>query len=73
MLGATADHPEVLCVAIRGRDFWLLEFRCPWCGRVHTHGGGPLEGAPDGGSRVSHCHAAGAPAGYDLVVGELRP
>jgi hypothetical protein len=36
---------------------WLLEVRCPYCGKVHTHGGGTsrLRVASYLGPRVSHC------------------
>jgi hypothetical protein len=32
-----------------GTELW--EVRCPYCGRLHTHGGRP-------GHRVAHCGAA---------------
>src|SRR5687767_9108224 len=38
--------PTIAVTPIRGREFWLLVFTCPWCRkprgqpRVHTHGGG---------------------------------
>ena len=66
-------HPRVFCVATRGRECWLLRFKCVWCGRFHQHGGRPLEGDPDAGHRVSHCLDPRAPAGYDLVVARVLP
>jgi hypothetical protein len=35
---------------------WVVA--CPYCGRRHTHGGGPLGGDPRQylSVRVSHCH-----------------
>jgi hypothetical protein len=66
--------PTVEAIASKGRDHWILEFTCPWCPKrrgkpaTHIHGGGPLTDWPDGGHRVSHCHAAGAPDGYFLNV-----
>ena len=36
---------------------WLLSIRCPFCDKVHTHGGGTsrLRVASYLGPRVSHC------------------
>ena len=28
-------NPSVLYVAKRGRECWLLQFRCAWCGKLH--------------------------------------
>jgi hypothetical protein len=66
-------NPRVLCVATRGRECWILEFRCVWCGRLHSHGGGPLDGEPDAGHRVSHCLDASSPDGYELVIARVVP
>ncbi len=43
---------------------WILEITCPYCGRRHHHGGGPTDGPPVLGERLSHCagHAT-----YELV------
>ena len=40
---------------------WLFHVRCPFCGRLHTHGGGNGEQPSNYGHRVSHCgeHAEG--------------
>ena len=67
------ENPRVLCVAKRGRECWLLQFRCVWCGKQHQHGGGPLDGVPDAGHRVSHCLDLRAPAGYELIVVQVQP
>jgi len=51
---------------------WVVD-RCPYCGRRHTHGGGPLDGDPRAGlgPRAPHCHAGPE---YALVeaVGDRR-
>ncbi len=69
-----ASHP-VTCprvvVTVRPsiRDrFWILELRCPFCRKVHTHGGGSIDHAPALGWRLSHClnHARD----YELVEEE---
>ena len=69
----TPKDPRVFCVASRGRECWLLRFKCVWCGRFHQHGGGPLDGEPDAGHRVSHCLDPRAPAGYELIVVRTQP
>jgi len=33
----------------------ILSIRCPYCGKIHTHGGGPVNLAPCLGHRLSHC------------------
>jgi hypothetical protein len=35
---------------------WII-VKCPYCGKKHTHGGGPLDGDPREylGDRVPHC------------------
>ncbi len=50
--------------SIRDR-FWILELRCPFCSKVHTHGGGSIDHPPALGFRLSHClsHARD----YELV------
>ena len=50
--------------SIRDR-FWILELRCPFCHRLHTHGGGSIDHPPALGHRLSHClnHARD----YELV------
>ncbi len=55
-------------VARRGRESWSLTFRCSWCNRVHSHGGGPTDQPPAAGHRVSHCASELAPSGYTLKV-----
>jgi hypothetical protein len=50
-----------LVVLERGRDCWTWRVvRCPFCGRRHTHGGGPFGDDPRRylGHRTSHCGAA---------------
>jgi len=65
--------PRVDVTITAGAECWILIFACPWCPprrgqpRVHLHGGGPLSEPPSLGHRVSHCHAPGAPGGYDLI------
>jgi hypothetical protein len=46
---------------------WLLKFRCPVCGEVHTHGGGGDEDPMDieePSARAPHCRFGGVPAYY---------
>ena len=43
----------------------LIRFRCPFCGRIHYHGGGRALGDGDGW-RVPHCKHGEAPNGYVL-------
>ena len=63
-----ADCPKVevhIRPSIRDR-FWILEIpRCPFCAKVHTHGGGSIDHSPALGYRLSHClsHARD----YELV------
>jgi hypothetical protein len=51
--------PVVRLDSARGLDgtVWLLKVRCPYCDRIHTHGGGTdrTEVADFLGHRVSHC------------------
>ena len=78
---ATVDGaPVVFATARRGREFWNLEFDCPWCPRkrsgrpkTHFHGGGPIAGDPRdfSGHRASHCIAPGAPGSYFVLVREV--
>jgi hypothetical protein len=36
--------------------YWILEIpRCPFCKKVHNHGGGSIDHAPALGHRLSHC------------------
>jgi hypothetical protein len=47
-----------------GRGPWLLEVRCPYCTKIHYHGGGS-EDAPSGlGHRVPHCQVSRPNDGY---------
>lgn len=67
-----SEHIPTVAVAItQSRDcrdpYWILEITCPYCGRRHLHGGGPVTGPPVLGARVSHC--AGH-AEYELVERE---
>jgi hypothetical protein len=53
----------------RGRACWLwIIKRCPFCGKLHSHGGGKLDGDPRRllGSRVPHCVQQGSGI-YDLT------
>jgi hypothetical protein len=43
---------------------WILELRCPFCGHIHVHGGGPSDHPPLLGARVPHCEAD---ADYELI------
>jgi hypothetical protein len=41
----------------RRGTIWLLQVRCPYCAKVHTHGGGTSRTRVKSylGPRVSHC------------------
>jgi hypothetical protein len=54
--------------SIRDR-FWILELRCPFCAKVHTHGGGSIDHSPALGHRLSHC-VTRRPLDYELVEEE---
>ena len=50
--------PSAPAILQRGRECWLwIVPSCPFCGKRHTHGGGPLDGDPREylGGRASHC------------------
>ena len=50
---------HVVATPERARDgAWLLNVRCPFCAKLHTHGGGNGD-APYGGHRVAHCTDTG--------------
>lgn len=48
----------------KGREIWWWEVYCPYCGRRHLHGDGPVEGQPQGGLRLADCGRGQ----YDLIV-----
>ena len=68
------ENPRVLCVAKRGKECWLLQFCCVWCGKQHQHGGGELDGDPVryDGHRLSHCLHPSSPHGYELVIARIE-
>jgi hypothetical protein len=35
--------------------FWRIRVLCPFCGKVHSHGGGDVTGKPTLGQRGAHC------------------
>jgi hypothetical protein len=75
MIGAkiqSMDHPTPLVVANRGRNCWLLQFRCIWCGRVHSHDGGNVAKPECQGARVSHFLSPKAPAGCSLKITRIE-
>jgi hypothetical protein len=37
------------------RTCWSLKVRCPFCDKIHKHGGGKLYYLPVLGSRCAHC------------------
>ncbi|MBQ0986373.1 hypothetical protein KBZ10_18020 [Streptomyces sp. F63] len=50
------DIPTVTPSVARSWDgTWLLMVRCPWCTKLHTHGGGDGDQPGRFGARVSHC------------------
>lgn len=61
-----ATTPVVIVRPIAGGNAWTLEIECPFCGRHHYHGGGPLTGdwREYLGHRISHCGRGG----YELVA-----
>ena len=59
--------PVAYATATRGRECWGLTIAfCPFCGRVHRHGGGDGP-APVFGHRVAHCGTGGMVASYVLL------
>ena len=53
----TDETQSATAVMRRCRENWLIRACCPFCGGVHHHGGGPVEGVPDGGLRLADCGA----------------
>lgn len=51
----------------RGRHGYSWRVTCPYCGKTHHHGGGPLDQDPHAllGHRLAHC---GSGDGYVLVA-----
>ncbi len=69
MTALPAIHPDVPTHAEwpeRGK-YWALSLLCPFCGRVHHHGGGS-DADPEYGHRVPHCLTRGNP-NYRLIPG----
>lgn len=57
----------------RARHGYSWRVTCPYCGKIHHHGGGPLDQDPRAllGHRLAHC---GAADGYVLVAsGSIPP
>ncbi len=44
---------------------WILKGKCPWCGEIHTHGGGYGD-IPSLGHRQGHCIEVVDTGGYML-------
>lgn len=57
--------PEVAAYIEASHDVWTLLIACPYCRRLHMHGGGSIDGPPVLGQRISHC----LNGGYVLVAG----
>ncbi len=57
----------------RGAWSWVIDI-CPYCGKKHTHGGGPIEGDPREllGARAAHCKSV-QPEIYILVEEPASP
>ncbi len=50
-------------------QFWILEVsQCPYCAKVHFHGGGLVSEPPALGPRLSHCLSRSRD--YELVAME---
>lgn len=65
--------PTVIPRVVAGAEVWhLIVDRCPFCGRKHSHGGGPVTGDWRRllGHRVADCHHRG---GYVLERPERLP
>ncbi len=59
--------PVTIRRSIGHRDpIWILELTCPFCHRLHQHGGGVISEPPALGHRVAHCTNRHS-AGYELV------
>jgi len=47
--------------------FWVLTVaKCPYCHRLHQHGGGSTDDPPALGPRLSHC-VTQSPRDYELI------
>ena len=56
----------------RRDQFWILEVAtCPFCHRLHQHGGGSTDGPPSLGFRLSHCSDR-RPLDYELIEEDPR-
>ena len=53
----------------RRNPYWVLELTCPFCAKVHTHGGGSTDHPPSLGPRLSHCSDR-SPRDYELIEEE---
>lgn len=48
--------PDAKVLAVEDRNgVWSIRAHCPFCERVHMHGGGSTDQNPDLGSRVADC------------------
>lgn len=64
-----SDIPKVYVTAKRSRDgTWGLTVEsCPFCRKVHHHGGDSYE-TPVVGPRAAHCAMDALPRSYELVL-----
>ncbi|MGI5134619.1 MULTISPECIES: hypothetical protein [unclassified Streptomyces] len=61
------DTPQVKPTTARSWDgVWLLTVRCPFCTKLHTHGGGDGDAPARFGGRISHCKT-GDQGVYEIV------
>ena len=69
MRNTMTDIPAVATHIAEDRGIWVLRVSCPYCDRMHRHGGGLVKaGPPSLGHRQSHC-LAGEGGGYVLTPG----
>lgn len=53
----------------RAKKTWVIRVRCPYCQRIHTHGGGDKDGFIELGPRLAHCGAGD----YRLIDTKEQP
>ncbi len=69
----TCDPPtvEARCAWDGRSRYWKVTISCPYCGKIHWHGGGDGP-KPDLGHRNAHCVNDRGVDGYILVTAEAE-
>ncbi len=61
------DTPRVVATTKDLGGIWSVRITCPYCGKTHHHGGGPVTEPPVLGHRAAHCLGRGE---YEIVQNE---